>query len=108
MRYIASASMLALLVSAPLSALVPVLMILFGLGDTTIVVAVFLFAVWIIVLDTRAGVRHIAHAWRGADDRLTHSTSNPKSSSGKTRRAMNRPMIGTFGKRADKMLCMAR
>jgi NitT/TauT family transport system permease protein len=47
-------------VSAPLSALVPVLMILFGLGDTTIVVAVFLFAVWIIVLDTRAGVRHIA------------------------------------------------
>ena len=47
-------------VSAPLSALVPVLMILFGLGDTTIIVAVFLFAVWIIVLDTRAGVRHIA------------------------------------------------
>lgn len=46
-------------VSAPLSALVPVLMILFGLGETTIVVAVFLFAVWIIVLDTRAGVRHI-------------------------------------------------
>jgi NitT/TauT family transport system permease protein len=49
-----------LFVSAPLSALVPVLMILFGLGDTTIVVTVFLFAVWIIVLDTRAGVRHIA------------------------------------------------
>ena len=47
-------------VSAPLTALVPVLMILFGLGDTTIVVTVFLFAVWIIVLDTRAGVRHIA------------------------------------------------
>ncbi len=47
-------------VSAPLSALVPVLMILFGLGESTIVVAVFLFAVWIIVLDTRAGVRHIA------------------------------------------------
>ncbi len=49
-----------LFVSAPLSALVPVLMILFGLGETTIVVTVFLFAVWIIVLDTRAGVRHIA------------------------------------------------
>ena len=46
--------------SAPLSALVPVLMILFGFGETTIVAAVFLFAVWIIVLDTRAGVRHIA------------------------------------------------
>lgn len=44
--------------SAPLSALVPVLMILFGLGSTTVVVTVVLFAVWIIVLDTRAGVRH--------------------------------------------------
>ena len=49
-----------LFVSAPLSALVPVLMILFGLGATTIVVTVFLFAVWIIVLDTQAGVRHVA------------------------------------------------
>ena len=46
--------------SAPLSALVPVLMILFGFGEKTIVAAVFLFAVWIIVLDTRAGVRHIS------------------------------------------------
>jgi NitT/TauT family transport system permease protein len=48
--------------SAPLSALVPVLMILFGFGETTIVAAVFLFSVWIIVLDTRAGVRHISHS----------------------------------------------
>ena len=32
-------------VSAPLSALVPVLMILFGLGETTVIVTVFLFAV---------------------------------------------------------------
>lgn len=46
-------------VSAPLSALIPVLMILFGMGEPTIIVSVFLFAVWIIVLDTRAGVRHI-------------------------------------------------
>lgn len=46
--------------SAPLSALVPVLMILFGFGEKTIVAAVFLFAIWIIVLDTRAGVRHIS------------------------------------------------
>jgi NitT/TauT family transport system permease protein len=48
-----------LFVSAPLSALVPVLMILFGLGERTIVVAVFMFAVWIIALDTQAGVKHI-------------------------------------------------
>lgn len=44
--------------SAPLTALVPVLMLLFGLGSTTVVVTVVLFAVWIIVLDTRAGIRH--------------------------------------------------
>lgn len=45
--------------SAPLSSLVPVLMLLFGLGETTIIVTVFLFAVWIITLDTFAGVRHV-------------------------------------------------
>jgi NitT/TauT family transport system permease protein len=46
--------------SAPLSALVPIFMILFGLGTPTVVVTVFMFAVWIIVLDTRAGVQHIS------------------------------------------------
>jgi NitT/TauT family transport system permease protein len=46
--------------SAPLSALVPVIMVLLGLGMTTIVVTVVLFAVWIIMLDTRAGVRGIS------------------------------------------------
>ena len=46
-------------VSAPLSALVPVLMILFGLGETTVIMSVFLFAVWIIALDTQAGVAHM-------------------------------------------------
>lgn len=49
-------------VSAPLSALVPVLMILFGMGETTVIVTVFLFAVWIIVLDTRAGIRHVPNS----------------------------------------------
>jgi NitT/TauT family transport system permease protein len=49
-------------VSAPLTALVPVLMILFGLGETTVVLSVFLFAVWIIALDTRAGVVNIAQS----------------------------------------------
>jgi NitT/TauT family transport system permease protein len=38
---------------------VPVLMLLFGLGQTTIIVTVVLFAIWIITLDTYAGVRHI-------------------------------------------------
>jgi NitT/TauT family transport system permease protein len=47
-------------VSAPLTALVPVIMVLFGLGQATIILTVILFAVWIIVLDTRAGVRSIS------------------------------------------------
>ncbi|MGH7313714.1 MAG: ABC transporter permease [Candidatus Rokuibacteriota bacterium] len=47
-------------VSAPLTALVPVIMALFGFGETTIVLTVVLFAVWIIVLDTRAGTRGIS------------------------------------------------
>jgi len=49
-------------VSAPLSALVPVLMILFGIGETTVFVTVFLFAVWIIVLDARAGVMQVPNS----------------------------------------------
>jgi NitT/TauT family transport system permease protein len=47
-------------VSAPLTALVPIIMILFGIGHATIVATVVMFAVWIIVLDTRAGVRNIS------------------------------------------------
>ena len=49
-----------LFLSAPLSALVPVIMVLFGLGQTTIILTVVLFAIWIIVLDARAGVRSIS------------------------------------------------
>jgi len=46
--------------SAPLSSLVPVIMLLFGLGQTTIVLTVAFFAVWIVTLDTCAGVRGIS------------------------------------------------
>jgi NitT/TauT family transport system permease protein len=35
-------------------------MLLFGLGQMTIIVTVVLFAIWIIALDTYAGVRHIS------------------------------------------------
>lgn len=49
-----------LFLSAPLSALVPVIMVLFGLGETTIILTVVLFAMWIVVLNTRAGVRGIS------------------------------------------------
>jgi NitT/TauT family transport system permease protein len=44
-------------VSAPISALVPILMVVIGIGEATVVVTVFLFAVFVIVLDTQVGVR---------------------------------------------------
>jgi len=46
--------------SAPLTALVPVLMTLFGFGVKTIILTTVLFAIWIIVLDARAGVKNIS------------------------------------------------
>jgi NitT/TauT family transport system permease protein len=45
-------------VSAPISALVPLLMAVVGIGETTVVVTVFLFAVFVVVLDTQVGVTH--------------------------------------------------
>ena len=45
--------------SAPLTALVPVLMVLFGFGMRTIIITTTLFAVWIIILNARAGVKNI-------------------------------------------------
>jgi NitT/TauT family transport system permease protein len=45
-------------VSAPISALVPLLMVVIGIGESTVVVTVFLFAVFVIILDTRVGVQH--------------------------------------------------
>jgi NitT/TauT family transport system permease protein len=44
-------------VSAPISALVPILMAVIGIGETTVVVTVFLFAVFVILLDTVVGVK---------------------------------------------------
>jgi NitT/TauT family transport system permease protein len=44
-------------VSAPISALVPILMAVIGIGETTVVVTVFLFAVFVIILDTAVGVK---------------------------------------------------
>lgn len=44
-------------VSAPISAIVPVLMAVIGIGEFTVVVTVFLFAVFVIVIDTQVGIR---------------------------------------------------
>lgn len=45
--------------SAPLTALVPVLMVLFGFGMKAIIITTTLFAIWIIILNSRAGVLQI-------------------------------------------------
>ena len=45
-------------VSAPISALVPILMAVIGIGEATVVVTVFLFAVFVIILDTQIGFEH--------------------------------------------------
>ena len=45
--------------SAPLTALVPVLMVLFGFGMKAIVITTTLFGIWIIILNARAGVKQI-------------------------------------------------
>lgn len=45
--------------SAPLTALVPVLMVLFGFGMKAIIITTTLFAIWIIILNARAGVLQI-------------------------------------------------
>jgi NitT/TauT family transport system permease protein len=44
-------------ISAPISALVPILMAVIGIGETTVVITVFLFAVFVIILDTEVGIR---------------------------------------------------
>ena len=43
-------------ISAPLTAFVPALMPILGIGQTTVVATVFLFSVWVIVIDTQAGI----------------------------------------------------
>jgi NitT/TauT family transport system permease protein len=45
------------LMSAPLSALVPVLIALFGVRDTVVAASVFMFAVFVIAVNTTTGVR---------------------------------------------------
>ena len=44
-------------VSAPISALVPILMSIIGIGEFTVIITVFLFAVFVIIIDTQVGMR---------------------------------------------------
>nr|WP_319513888.1 ABC transporter permease subunit [uncultured Cohaesibacter sp.] len=45
--------------SAPLTAVIPALMPLLGIGEVTVVATVFLFGVWVLIIDTREGVRDV-------------------------------------------------
>ncbi|MBI2874845.1 MAG: ABC transporter permease [Firmicutes bacterium] len=45
--------------SAPMLAFIPLLIILFGLGDTTRIFVVYTFAFWVIVVNTFVGTRYI-------------------------------------------------
>lgn len=49
-----------LFLSAPLTAVVPALMPLLGIGDATVIATVFLFAVWVVIIDAQAGVSHVS------------------------------------------------
>ncbi len=50
------------LASAPLSALVPVLIAIFGIRDTVVTATVFLFSLFVIVLNTMTGVRGVGRS----------------------------------------------
>lgn len=47
-------------ISAPLTAVVPALMPLLGIGEATVIATVFLFAVWVIIIDTREGIHSVS------------------------------------------------
>lgn len=46
-------------ISAPITALVPAIMAIFGIGNLTIVVTVVLFTIWVIILDTQTGIKGV-------------------------------------------------
>ena len=48
--------------SAPISALVPILMGVLGIGESTVIATVFLFAVFVIILDTQVGITKADHS----------------------------------------------
>ncbi len=49
-----------LFLSAPLTAVVPALMPLLGIGEATVIATVFLFSVWVVIIDSQAGVAHVS------------------------------------------------
>ncbi len=48
-----------LFLSAPITAVIPALMPILGIGDATVIATVILFAIWVVIIDTQAGVTHV-------------------------------------------------
>lgn len=46
--------------SAPITAVIPALMPLLGIGDATVIATVILFAIWVVIIDSQAGVTRVA------------------------------------------------
>ena len=46
--------------SAPITAVIPALMPLLGIGDATVIATVILFAIWVVIIDAQAGVTRVA------------------------------------------------
>ncbi|MEM8571078.1 MAG: ABC transporter permease subunit [Pseudomonadota bacterium] len=45
--------------SAPITAVIPALMPLLGIGDATVIATVILFAIWVVIIDAQAGVTRV-------------------------------------------------
>ncbi len=48
-----------LFLSAPITAVIPALMPILGIGDATVIATIILFAIWVVIIDTQAGVTHV-------------------------------------------------
>lgn len=49
-----------LFLSAPITAVIPALMPLLGIGDATVIATIILFAIWVVIIDSQAGVTRVA------------------------------------------------
>ena len=48
-----------LFLSAPITAVIPALMPILGIADATVIATVILFSIWVVIIDTQAGVTHV-------------------------------------------------
>ena len=51
-----------LFLSAPITAVIPALMPILGIGDATVIATVILFSIWVVIIDTQAGVTHVQNS----------------------------------------------